>query len=112
MLIYRTDAGVHALHSTVHVDLESYNGTPLDTCRMTTAINRYFYKAQLPIRILNTRIVPETFHCRFNAIGRTYLYRLAILKTDNDISDALKVGDKKHYAYIPIEELDRCFFVQ
>lgn len=106
---YRTDAGVHALHSAVHVDLERCNGTPFDTLQMTSTINRYFYKEHIPIRILNTRIVPGTFHCRFNAIGRTYLYRLAVIKTEEE---ALRWGNKKYSRYVPVEELDRCLFVQ
>lgn len=109
--ICRTDSGVHALHSAVHVDLEHYSGQPMNTSQMTTAINRMFNKEQLPIRILKTRIVPDTFHCRFNAIGRTYLYRLAVIK--NNKNEVLpKLGDRKHNTYMPIEEIDRCLFLQ
>ncbi|GJQ71332.1 putative nucleic acid binding protein [Trypoxylus dichotomus] len=54
----RTDAGVHALHSTMHVDLTGRNNRPYNP-------------------------MPSTFHCRKNATSRTYMYRLVIVKADS-----------------------------
>lgn len=105
----RTDKGVHALHSAVHVDLERQNGEPYDVKYLTATLNRNLYNGGLPIRVLRVDIVPETFHCRYNAKGRTYLYRLAIAK-----DYYLEEGYRRRANYInfvPIEEANRCWFL-
>jgi len=66
----RTDAGVHAAHQVVHVDLDEERRT--DTVR--DAVN-----AQLrpePVAVLSAERVPETFHARLSAVKRHYLYRI------------------------------------
>lgn len=70
---------------------------------VTLCLNKYFKKEDLPIRIIKTNIVPETFHSRHSAISRTYLYRMAIAK-----AHSMNVAPHSHY--IPIEEWDRRFF--
>lgn len=107
---YSTDTGVHALHTAIHVDLQRNDNAPYDVQTITGVLNRTLSKQNLPIRILNTRLVPETFHCRYNALGRTYLYRIAVAKPNLVISNDSK--NKNFEAYLPVEELDRCFFVQ
>jgi tRNA pseudouridine38-40 synthase len=66
----RTDAGVHALGQSAHVDLE----TALAPERLRGALN-----ASLPatIRIVGCRFRSPTFHARFSAHGKTYRYRIA-----------------------------------
>jgi tRNA pseudouridine38-40 synthase len=66
----RTDAGVHALEQSTHVDLE----TGLAPERLRAALN-----ASLPptIRIVRCRFRSTTFHARFSAIGKIYRYRIA-----------------------------------
>ncbi|VEN55114.1 unnamed protein product [Callosobruchus maculatus] len=59
----RTDAGVHAINSTCHVDLLRPNGTVYNTCSITACLNKYFNKANVPIRVLRACIVPQEFHC-------------------------------------------------
>ncbi|CAH1154095.1 unnamed protein product [Phaedon cochleariae] len=100
----RTDSGVHALNSTCHVDLYRENGMIYDPCSVTICLNKYFGKEDVPIRILRTRIVPESFNSRHNAISRTYLYRLMIAKAN-------KLNVAPNLNYIPIEELNRCLFI-
>lgn len=66
----RTDSGVHALGQVAHVDLtESY---PEFT--VMQAINFHL----LPARVVVTRaeIVADSFHARFSAKQRRYLYRI------------------------------------
>lgn len=65
----RTDAGVHALHHVVHVDVD----TPLMANQVKRLLNR-----MLPedIRILDIQRVPGVFHARYDATGKTYRYRL------------------------------------
>lgn len=67
----RTDAGVHAKGQCFHVDISERYRIPPD--RWPLALN-----AQLPsdIRIMKAEIVPETFHARFSAVGKTYRYRM------------------------------------
>ncbi|XP_065359712.1 tRNA pseudouridine synthase-like 1 [Calliphora vicina] len=110
VLSSRTDAGVHALHSTLHVDLQRYDGNPYNASSMIGVLNRTLDKQSLAIRVLNTRIVPNTFHCRYSAKGRTYLYRIAVAK--QGICEAGSLKNRNFEAYLPVEELDRCFFVQ
>jgi tRNA pseudouridine(38-40) synthase len=70
---------------------------------ITIHLNRSFFSRNIPIRIIETLHVPETFHARFNAKSRTYLYRLAIAKREANL---------KYIAPIPIEEIQRCCFIQ
>ncbi|WP_395746317.1 tRNA pseudouridine(38-40) synthase TruA [Prosthecobacter sp.] len=67
----RTDAGVHALAQTAHVDVP-------ETVRMTGEAWAHALNACLPltIRILSVEECPPLFHARFDAIGKTYRYRI------------------------------------
>jgi tRNA pseudouridine38-40 synthase len=66
----RTDAGVHALGQTAHVELPSRS---LAATQWPAALN-----ASLPpaMRVLRCRYVPATFHARFSAKGKLYRYRI------------------------------------
>ncbi|KAH8415630.1 hypothetical protein KR222_006822, partial [Zaprionus bogoriensis] len=115
VLSSRTDAGVHALHSTVHVDLQRHDGKPYDTCVLTGVLNRTLDKQQLPIRVLSTQRVADSFHCRYHATGRSYLYRIAVARQSPPEQPEQSVGslkNKGYEAFIPVEELDRCYFLQ
>lgn len=93
----------------MHVDLERSVDIPYNPTSITQILNRTFYNNNWHVRVLSTFVVPETFHCRFNAKSRTYLYRLAVRRstTPKDTEKGF------HYVnYIPIEEIDRCFFIQ
>ncbi|XP_016934290.3 tRNA pseudouridine synthase-like 1 [Drosophila suzukii] len=110
VLSSRTDAGVHAIHSTVHVDLERPNGQPYDNAILVGVLNRTFAKQRLPIRVLSSQLVADSFHCRYHATGRTYLYRFAVAKDPPSADENLR--NKAYEAYIPVEEIDRCYFLQ
>lgn len=103
-LLHRTDAHVHALHSTLHVDLERKNGEPYETKYMTANLNKYMEKSNLDINVQSVEHVPRKFSAR-RAVSRTYLYRLAIRRIPN-ANHQFPV----HYESIPIEELNRCYF--
>ncbi|XP_055845022.1 tRNA pseudouridine synthase-like 1 [Episyrphus balteatus] len=105
----RTDSGVHALQSSIHVDLERHDGQPYKVDVMTGVLNRTLDKHDLPIRVNSTRLVPDTFHCRYQAKGRTYLYRLAVAK-DEPIGAILK--NRNYQNFIPVDEYKRCYFIQ
>jgi tRNA pseudouridine38-40 synthase len=66
----RTDAGVHATHQVIHVDLDR-DWRP-DTVRDATNAH---LKPE-PVSVLSAAIVPESFSARLSAIKRHYLYRI------------------------------------
>jgi tRNA pseudouridine38-40 synthase len=66
----RTDAGVHAKGQVAHVDLPH----KFSEENVKRALN--FYLKEHPISILSAEAIPETFHARFSAKQRHYLYRL------------------------------------
>ncbi|WP_294391172.1 tRNA pseudouridine(38-40) synthase TruA [uncultured Sphingomonas sp.] len=67
----RTDAGVHALAMTAHVDIAK----PIAPFRLMEALNAHL-KPQ-PVAILGCEVVPDDWHARFSCLGRSYLYRIA-----------------------------------
>lgn len=66
----RTDAGVHALAQTAHVEIPT---VALAADRWPGALN-----ASLPptIRVLRCGWAPDSFHARFSAKGKVYRYRI------------------------------------
>jgi tRNA pseudouridine38-40 synthase len=67
----RTDAGVHALAMTAHVDVERV----ISPQRLMEGTNAKL-RTQ-PIALLNCQEVEPDFHARFSCLGRRYLYRIA-----------------------------------
>src|SRR4051812_4534068 len=67
----RTDAGVHALAMTAHVDIAK----AITPHRLADGINAKL--RPLPVAILAAEPVDEDFHARFSCTGRRYLYRIA-----------------------------------
>ena len=68
----RTDAGVHALGQVAHIDL-TRNWEPF---RLTEALN--FHLKPNPIAITACVQVDDTWHARFLAIERRYLFRIVV----------------------------------
>jgi tRNA pseudouridine38-40 synthase len=66
----RTDAGVHALAMTAHVDVEK----SLTEHRLREGLNALVRPH--PISILAASHVPGNWHARFSCTGRRYLYRI------------------------------------
>ena len=62
----RTDAGVHALAMTAHVDI----ARPIGAHRLADGANAKL--RPLPVAILSAEAVGEDFHARFSCIGRRY----------------------------------------
>ncbi|CAD1468340.1 unnamed protein product, partial [Heterotrigona itama] len=92
----RTDSGVHGLCNIAHIDIEhKYDGiyNPYESLRN---LNRHLILCDHDIRILDLIPVKNTFHVRYCANSRTYLYRI------------LKAKDVKYHK-IPIIEMERCF---
>jgi tRNA pseudouridine38-40 synthase len=66
----RTDAGVHALAQTAHLDLA--RKVPPEVLR--SAINHHLRPAA--ISVLSAAAAPDEFDARLSATGRVYLYRI------------------------------------
>ena len=66
----RTDAGVHALAQTAHVDLARAVAPEV----LRGAVNYHLRPAK--IAVLAAEPVPDSFDARLSAIGRVYLYRI------------------------------------
>ena len=60
----RTDAGVHALAMSAHVDIER----PITPFRLADGLNAKL--RPLPVAILEAREVPGDWHARFSCLGR------------------------------------------
>jgi tRNA pseudouridine38-40 synthase len=66
----RTDSGVHALGQVAHFDFDG----ALDTHKFVKSIN-YFLRPH-PIVILSCDSIHQSFHARFSAISRSYIYKI------------------------------------
>ena len=66
----RTDAGVHALAMTAHVDVEK----ALTPHRLREGLNA-LVRPQ-PVSVLAVEPVADDWHARFSCVGRRYLYRI------------------------------------
>ncbi|XP_061306222.1 tRNA pseudouridine synthase-like 1 isoform X6 [Pezoporus flaviventris] len=90
----RTDTGVHALCNSAHLDIQRAPGKPaFEEKQLVHGLNRHLKPE--PIRILNAHRVPSTFHARFSALSRTYIYRLLM--------------GCSHHSEIPVFERDLCW---
>lgn len=69
----RTDAGVHALHMVAHFD----HSSKLDLAQLKYNLNSFLPK---DIAIHDIYEVKKDAHARFDATGRTYLYRISTEK--------------------------------
>ena len=66
----RTDAGVHALAMSAHVDVEK----PLTAHRLREGLNALVRPE--PVSVLDAAEVADDWHARFSCVGRRYLYRI------------------------------------
>ncbi|XP_029165134.1 tRNA pseudouridine synthase-like 1 [Nylanderia fulva] len=80
----RTDAGVHALCNSCHVELDNKYGRIYDTSKIKKYVNRYFAKCGHTIRLLDCIPVTYDFHSRYSCKSRTYIYRFMIPKIQEE----------------------------
>jgi tRNA pseudouridine38-40 synthase len=66
----RTDAGVHALAMSAHVDIERQ----LTPHRLREGLNALVRPH--PISVLDVKTVADDWHARFSCVGRRYQYRI------------------------------------
>lgn len=98
----RTDRGVHALQNTAHIDLTIPEEKWYNANKLQEAINLFYYKRNIPLRISSIQQVSNEFNARRWAVQRSYLYRIAVPKPSCDNFTDLP---------IPISEVDRCHFL-
>jgi tRNA pseudouridine38-40 synthase len=91
----RTDAGVHALAQVAHFD------APTSHSRMTPENWVRAINTQLPrsIRVMACATTDPSFHARFSATGKTYLYRIH----RGDVLPPLEV-DRAWHIFGPLDE--------
>ena len=65
----RTDAGVHAEGQVASVHLQR----PFEPEKLIAAING---NLERDVRVIEADVVPDDFHARYSALGKTYLYRI------------------------------------
>lgn len=68
----RTDAGVHALAQVAHIDFE----TLMEPWKIREAFNANLRQVDAPVTVVEVELVPDSFHARFSAKGRGYIYRI------------------------------------
>ena len=73
----RTDSGVHAIEQVAHFDTNFC----IDPKKIYLALNSLLQKSKNKISILNSEEVSSSFHSRFSAKKRTYLYKILNRKT-------------------------------
>lgn len=66
----RTDAGVHALAMSSHVEIERQ----IEPFRLMEALNAHLRPD--PVAVTDCRVVADDWHARFSCVGRSYLYRI------------------------------------
>ena len=88
----RTDAGVHALAMSAHVDVER----ELTPHRLREGLNALVRPH--PISVLEVEQVADDWHARFSCVGRRYLYRILNRRAPS----ALDAGRVWHNA-VPLE---------
>ena len=69
----RTDAGVHARGQVAHFDLD-YGARDLSPFDLSKALNAFLRTQK--IAILKAEMVHADFHARFDAVSKTYRYRI------------------------------------
>lgn len=68
----RTDAGVHALAQVAHFDLD----TDMELFRIREAFNAHLRDRSFPVAVIDIEKTLDSFHARFSAKGRGYIYRI------------------------------------
>ena len=74
----RTDSGVHALGQVAHFDLDK---EIIKIERLSFALNSFLKKRKNKITILECKKVKKSFHSRFSAKKKTYLYKILNRRT-------------------------------
>ncbi len=92
----RTDAGVHALGQVITFRADE----PRDPNKLRMGLN-----TALPpeISVIDARVVPDRFHARFSALGKTYRYRMLERRDRSPFSHGYALHLKRPMSWRAIE---------
>ncbi|XP_012543313.1 tRNA pseudouridine synthase-like 1 isoform X2 [Monomorium pharaonis] len=93
----RTDAGVHALGNSAHVELENKYNKIYNSTDVKKYVNRYFNKCGHTVRLLECIPITNDFHARHSCKSRTYLYRFMIPKIPTEQRISLPEAIHTHH---------------
>lgn len=93
----RTDAGVHATAQVAHCDL----ARDWDPFRLSEALN--WHLRPDPVAVLAAARVPDTFHARFSARSRRYLYRIVSRRAPLTLDRGLAWQVRHELALAPMQ---------
>lgn len=106
----RTDAGVHGLSTYFQMDYE-HDDIPIDVHEIHCGLNDKLWSAHCPIRINGVQLVDKNlFVAHRNVFSRSYLYRFAVQNSAQAIDKDSRLSSNQ--VTIPIEEVDRCYFIR
>ncbi len=77
----RTDAGVHAFGQVAHFDINKQ----FDIKRLNLALNNFLKKRKNKITVLKCSKVNDSFHARFSAKKKIYLYKILNRSTNSHL---------------------------
>ncbi|CAK9809575.1 tRNA pseudouridine synthase-like 1 [Anthophora plagiata] len=100
----RTDAGVHSLCNSAHVDINNEYNKIYNPHEVLKIVNRYFTSCNHDIRLLDFIPVKENFHARTLAKSRTYIYRFVKAKDNNE--QRLPLAELKQSFHFRSEKFD------
>ncbi|MEL6920166.1 MAG: tRNA pseudouridine(38-40) synthase TruA [Pseudomonadota bacterium] len=101
----RTDTGVHALGQTAHADLmRDWNAA-----KVLEATNAFLTMNEERVSVIACQEVPETFHARFSAQARHYLYRITNRSAPNALEHRRAWWIKKPLNIAAMEEAAKAF---
>lgn len=100
----RTDAGVHALCNSAHVDLENKYNTIYGELNAKRYVNQYFSKCGHSIRLLDFVPVTNDFHARYCCKSRTYMYRFMFPKAPGE--HRISLTESMHTYFVKNHEFD------
>ncbi len=89
----RTDTGVHATHQVVHFNTEM----KLDLASLPASLN--FFMRPHPVVIVSAHMAQDTFHARFSAKSRSYIYRIL-----NRQNPSVLLKNRTWHVHMPLNE--------
>ncbi|MEO1747617.1 MAG: tRNA pseudouridine(38-40) synthase TruA [Pseudomonadota bacterium] len=101
----RTDTGVHALGQTAHADLSR----DWDAGKVLEATNAFLAMHEERVSVIDCQKVDESFHARFSAQARHYLYRITNRTAPNALEHRRSWWIKKPLDVAAMQEASKAF---
>jgi len=101
----RTDTGVHAFAQTAHADLSR----DWDAGKVLEATNAFLAMNEERVSVIECKKVDESFHARFSAQARHYLYRITNRAAPNALEHRRSWWIKKPLDVAAMQEASKAF---